>query len=812
MKTALKLLCLVILISTTAPGCWATPTNDNFAAAVELTGTNVTYSGNFTGATSEPGEPFNGAANTVWASWVAPADGYAQVSKASAPQFQYYGIYTGAAVDQLQPVNLMPLGANSIYRFQTQSGTTYYFQLSGGADNFTFYLQFQPVEPCPNDDFTNAQVVQGQVVYFPMDWINDATMELGEPAHMGNLPQKSLWWQWQAPVWGEFYLNPMGSLDTNYVLAAYTGDSVDTLALVAKSTNGMLEFAATGGQTYRFVAASPTNVTGDIRIFAQYGSVDSGSHVVPGNLLKEPSWEGTGVLDAQYWHWSGGLGGYVNERGGADGTTWPTLGTDTTIWQDLPTIPGHTYAIRFADNLDNGGGIARVAVLWDTNQLGIAEIPDGEYFWHWANFTVVASNTTSRVSFHNLNRLLNLDAFSVVDASAPPAIVTQPASASSLAGGTASFVVGATGTLPLSYQWYFNNSPLSGQTNKLLALDSLIPAKAGDYQVVITNNFGVATSAVAALLVDDPVNATILLQPYGDTVPAGGYFNFGVVAAGAPPLFYQWFQNGQPIVGATNSSFMLADVQSTNAGTYTVQVTNAVSAVWSLPATLAVTETNLGGGTIDFRNYNFWSGVTNLNAPIFDVDGVTGLAGSHYVAQLYAGPSLDKLRAAGQPTPFQTGFYAGYFVPQILTLANVPPGNDVVMEVCAWDASYGTSYEQARANGGKFGKSGVLHTAAGGGDQPPQTLQGLQSFSLQAGLPYFQAGTITFVEQQPPNTMVWALHGQPGSLYLIEKSERSTETVWHPFIVVTNVTGTVTFTDQAESGTANVWYRARILD
>jgi len=30
--------------------------------------------------------------------------------------------------------------------------------------------------------------------------IDDATMEPGEPAHLGNVPQKSVWWEWQAPL------------------------------------------------------------------------------------------------------------------------------------------------------------------------------------------------------------------------------------------------------------------------------------------------------------------------------------------------------------------------------------------------------------------------------------------------------------------------------------------------------------------------------------------------------------------------------------------------------------------------------------
>lgn len=668
------------------------------------------------------------------------------------------------------------------------------------------------------DDFTNALSVKGFEVSLPAQSIDNATMELGEPAHMGNIPQKSVWWQWQAPQWSHYYMYPSASLATNYVIALYVGNSVEALTLLAKSTNSGPNFPATGGQTYYIVAAVPTNAVGDISIYFGRAGLDTSAHLIPGNLLQEPSWEGTGVIDAQYWKWSGGLNGYVNENiGNVDGTTWPAPAPGTKIWQDFSTTPGHNYTLKFAyfigGPLSRGSGDAQVAVLWDTNQLGISDIPQSETgFWHWDSYTTVASNTTSRITFQNLARDVEMDAFSVVDSSAPPSIVNQPASISGIAGGTAIFIVGAAGTPPLSYHWFFNDSYLDGQTNKLLVLNYLTAEQSGSYRVVITNVFGAVTSAVASLLVDEPFNATILSQPYGDTIPMGGYFNFSVVAAGDPPLMYQWFLDNQAIGSATNSNLMLTNVQASDAGTYTVQVKNNSSSAWSLPATLTVSATSQGGGTIDFNNQRFLVGFLTNNAPVFDLDGTTLLNGSGYVAQLYAGPSLDVLRPAGQPTPFQEGVNAGYFVPQIITLANVMPGSNVVLQVCVWDAGFGTSYEQARAVGGRFGKSGIIQVPAGGGALPPQTLQGLQSFSLQSGLPYFEVGTISFVERQPPDTIVWALNGQSGSIYLVEKSDRSEDTVWHPFIVITNVTGTVTFTDTVNSGAAKVLYRARILD
>ena len=118
----------------------------------------------------------------------------------------------------------------------------------------------------------------------------------------------------------------------------------------------------------------------------------------------------------------------MNEvNGGADGTTWPAPAPGTIIWQDFPSTPGHSYTLKFAyligGPLSGGSGDAQVAVLWDTNQLGISDIPESETgFWHWDSYITVASNTTSRISFQNLARNVEMDAFSVVDSSAPPAL------------------------------------------------------------------------------------------------------------------------------------------------------------------------------------------------------------------------------------------------------------------------------------------------------------------------------------------------------------------------------------------------------
>jgi hypothetical protein len=803
-----SILCLIGVGLFCAYSASAVSPNDSFSNRVQLSGTNITYSGDFGDATLEPGEPHPYGTNTVWVSWAAPATGAVQIGMVD-PGFLHLAqypaaVFTGSAVDHLQAVPTIPIYSYETdpVRFMAVEGVVYQFQLSGAVKDYSlFTLQFQPYGACPNDYFTNALEDTGT----PQP-VMGATMEPGEPAHRGAVAQKSLWWKWQAGRWVTCTIDPRSSLATNHVMAVYVGDSVDTLSLVTKATNAACTFTADGGETYYFAASVPSNSVGDIRL-EFLNSWTTASHLPSGNVLREPSWEGTGLLDAVYWHYTAQLEGFVNEaNGGADGTTWPVL-NDTEIWQDFPTIPGHLYHIRFAYELGRNSGDVNVAVLWNEIQIGISHLAETDSDWHWDNYFVTASNTTSRIRFKNLNRQVQMDAFSAVDVSDPPAIVTQPTSISSVAGGAATFAVGVTGTGPLHYQWYFQGVPMDGESAPQLNLTSLATNQIGDYRVVITNNFGTVTSAVASLLVDVAVGATILFQPYGDTVPAGNDFNFTVVATGTPPLSYQWFFDGTAIDGATNHNLTLTNVQSGTGGVYTVRVQDLSSTVWSFPATLTVGTSNLGGGEINFAN---WFVTTQTNAlPVFDVDGTTLLNGSEYVAQLYAGPALASLRPVGQPTPFQSGFYAGYFVPQTLTLGNVAPGSNAVVQVRVWDTAFGSSFEAARAMGGRFGKSSIFQVVAGGG--PPVDLQGLQSFSLQAGLPYLQVASLEFVEKQPPVTLVWALHGQSGNIYTIEK--KGSGAVWKPYTVITNVTGTVNFTDTVDQDPGSlILYRARILD
>ncbi|PWB70426.1 MAG: hypothetical protein C3F15_13880, partial [Holophagae bacterium] len=62
--------------------------------------------------------------------------------------------------------------------------------------------------------------------------------------------------------------------------------------------------------------------------------------------------------------------------------------------------------------------------------------------------------------------------------------------------------MGATGSPPLGYQWQKDEVDIAGATAASYTIDGVVPADAGGYRCVVTNDFGFAISEVAVLAVD----------------------------------------------------------------------------------------------------------------------------------------------------------------------------------------------------------------------------------------------------------------------------------------------------------------------
>jgi subtilisin family serine protease len=81
---------------------------------------------------------------------------------------------------------------------------------------------------------------------------------------------------------------------------------------------------------------------------------------------------------------------------------------------------------------------------------------------------------------------------------------------------------------------------------------------------------------------------SIVDQPRSISLVAGAAATFTVTAQGGAPLAYQWRRNGFDLPGATAPSLTLNNVQSTNAGHYTVLVSNVSGLALSEEAMLTV--------------------------------------------------------------------------------------------------------------------------------------------------------------------------------------------------------------------------------
>ena len=100
--------------------------------------------------------------------------------------------------------------------------------------------------------------------------------------------------------------------------------------------------------------------------------------------------------------------------------------------------------------------------------------------------------------------------------------------------------------------------------------------------------FRAEISGAAQVTVPPGTPPSIITHPASRTTGIGDSASFTVSALGSQPLTYQWFLNGSPVSGATNSILTITGASSDNAGTYFVTVTNAFGGAVSSNSTLSV--------------------------------------------------------------------------------------------------------------------------------------------------------------------------------------------------------------------------------
>jgi uncharacterized repeat protein (TIGR01451 family) len=197
-----------------------------------------------------------------------------------------------------------------------------------------------------------------------------------------------------------------------------------------------------------------------------------------------------------------------------------------------------------------------------------------------------------------------------------PIIRAGPFNRSAYPGQSLTFFIFVDGAPPLSYEWRYNNAPIAGATNTVLTLTNIEPSEAGLYSVRVTNIYGGAISTNARLTV---ITAPFIIeQPLAQAEFVGSNVTFVVAADGAPPLSYQWRFGNSPIANATNSTLLLTNVQTSDAGDYSVVITNRYGSVTSTNATLTVFSDRDNQGTFQIMS------LLTTAAKVVDHDELTG--------------------------------------------------------------------------------------------------------------------------------------------------------------------------------------------
>lgn len=139
-------------------------------------------------------------------------------------------------------------------------------------------------------------------------------------------------------------------------------------------------------------------------------------------------------------------------------------------------------------------------------------------------------------------------------------------------GAKAVLTASADGTPPITFEWFKDGNKIAdGPT---LTIEKLAAEHAGAYTVKASNQYGSATSADRYVLAvgDKPSPPVIKATFTAIIAPKQSNVAMGATVIGASKL--QWLKNDSPIIGATRETFVIAKVNPSHAGIYSLRASN----------------------------------------------------------------------------------------------------------------------------------------------------------------------------------------------------------------------------------------------
>jgi thiol-disulfide isomerase/thioredoxin len=252
------------------------PSNDNFANALPLVGTNVTALGSNVYATKEIGEPNhadNPGGKSVWWYWQAPENGYVTISTAgSTDSFgnnldTELGVYTGSSVATLSAVASNddgPIDYTSLVSFKAVGGTIYRIAVDGysystpaNAETGNIVLSLTFSTTLPKASHWNLPSIDGT--------------RLDSTNFSGQVVVLNFWATWCGPCIAE--MPDLIALQQKYAPDGLTviGVSVDDSPNGSSPPTSLVSsFAASYGMNYPIVMTRPSGYS----VEYAYGGID----------------------------------------------------------------------------------------------------------------------------------------------------------------------------------------------------------------------------------------------------------------------------------------------------------------------------------------------------------------------------------------------------------------------------------------------------------------------------------------------------------------------------------------------------------
>lgn len=162
-----------------------------------------------------------------------------------------------------------------------------------------------------------------------------------------------------------------------------------------------------------------------------------------------------------------------------------------------------------------------------------------------------------------------------------PVVTESPTNRTVITNGYTLFVASVTGTEPLGLYWFHNGTNwLTNATSPMLALTNLVLSQSGRYQLLVSNAYGMATSATAILTVAEPPG--LVFAQTNRYIRRSTSFALTPAVTGTAPFSYQWYKVGAGLLeGATGVQLAFEEATPAINGGYYVVASNAVGVTTS---------------------------------------------------------------------------------------------------------------------------------------------------------------------------------------------------------------------------------------